>query len=369
MRRLALFLGFVLLGCGGGGASGGGGGHPVGNGGTTVLPGSGGMSGVAGAGGEAVIGGGGGAAPICRAATDACAVTTDCCPSLICTNNICTAPPLCRPADGACAVTTDCCDPLVCLSNKCSAVVVGTGGAGGAPATGGHGGGAAPGTGGVGTGGIASTGGSLGTGGAGTGGVIGTGGVASTGGVVGTGGLVGTGGSTPLCRAQGGACAITADCCNGLTCQGTSCLPPPICGDGTCNSGETQANCCSDCGCLAGAYCSASTKTCLAASTLMMWTFTDSCADGLAIQFRFFDKVNGVLWPGTLANTYQSSTDGQTVNQQIACIPGASICYGAEPNPTPDTIHWGVGLDGSYACTSCCATCGAINPQLTLTCN
>src|SRR5262245_55480592 len=59
------------------------------------------------------------AAPTCRAATQACAVTADCCSSLICTNNVCTAAPTCRAASTACATTADCCSPLVCLTNRC----------------------------------------------------------------------------------------------------------------------------------------------------------------------------------------------------------------------------------------------------------
>jgi len=55
----------------------------------------------------------------CRAATQACAVTADCCSSLICTNNVCSNPPTCRAANTACAVTADCCSPLVCLGNRC----------------------------------------------------------------------------------------------------------------------------------------------------------------------------------------------------------------------------------------------------------
>jgi hypothetical protein len=171
-----------------------------------------------------------------------------------------------------------------------------------------------------------------------------------------------------LCRPQSGTCEMTTDCCSGLICQGNVCSPPPTCGDGTCSPGETQTNCCADCGCLSGAYCSIATGTCLAASVVMSWRLADACFDGLAIQYRFFDRVNGVVWPATLSNTFQSTADGQTVNTQIACIPGSQICYGAEPNPTNGTTYWGVGLSGAQACSACCALCGILDPQISLVC-
>ena len=283
--------------------------------------------------------------PLCRQETQACGVTTDCCSGLICTNNTCAPPPLCRPLNGACAVTTDCCDPLICTANKCSQVSVGVGGAPGVGGMPGNGGGIP-----------------IGSGGA-TGGKVGSGGVGSTG------GAVGTGGNPPACRTASQACAITTDCCGGLTCQGTSCLPPPVCGDGTCNIGETQANCCADCGCTLGSYCSTATKTCLAASITMRWTFADSCVDGRPIQYRLLDQTNTVLWPAALGDTFQSPADGQTVHTDIACIAGASICYGVEPLPANGVTYWGGGLTFAQACTNCCSTCGVSNPQFNLTCN
>jgi hypothetical protein len=172
----------------------------------------------------------------------------------------------------------------------------------------------------------------------------------------------------PQCRGAAAACAITTDCCAGLICEGNTCSAPPTCGDGKCSPGETQDSCCTDCGCVLGSYCSVATHACIAASVSMTWTFTDSCVDGLAIQYRFFDSVNGVVWPSTLSNTFQSTADGQTVHNSIACIQGATICYGAEPNPTSGTIYWGVDLTGTAGCTACCATCGVTNPQINLTC-
>lgn len=117
---------------------------------------------LAGCGGDGSGPGGSGSA--CRKATEACAVTADCCTALICTNNVCAAPPVCRAANETCSVTSDCCNPLVCVANKCGQIGSGTGGA--------------PGSGGV----------------PGSGGAPGTGGRNSTGGTTGSGGVTGTGG-------------------------------------------------------------------------------------------------------------------------------------------------------------------------------
>ncbi|MES1204701.1 MAG: hypothetical protein ABUS79_02070 [Pseudomonadota bacterium] len=110
------------------------------------------------------------------------------------------------------------------------------------------------------------------------------------------------------------------------------------------------------------------TRTCLAGTTAMRWTFTDSCPDGLAAQYRFFDFENGLRWPAVVTNTFQSSIDGQTVYQDLACIAGGQVCYGAEPNPSDGSVFWGVALEGTKACPACCALCGASNPQIQLIC-
>jgi hypothetical protein len=58
-------------------------------------------------------------APQCRAQSQACAVTTDCCADLICSNNVCAVPPQCRSSGAGCSTTGDCCSPLVCLAGGC----------------------------------------------------------------------------------------------------------------------------------------------------------------------------------------------------------------------------------------------------------
>jgi hypothetical protein len=112
----------AMAGCGGSSSPGNGGGKGGGAG--SAAGGSNGTDGGAtgGAGGSDAGGSGaGGSGPICRMATQACAVTTDCCSDLICVSNHCVAPPQCQGAAGACTVTSDCCNQLVCLQNTCQA--------------------------------------------------------------------------------------------------------------------------------------------------------------------------------------------------------------------------------------------------------
>ncbi len=134
------------------------------------------------------------------------------------------------------------------------------------------------------------------------------------------------------------------------------------CGGG----GGGQRETCATLVCPAGFECSAATVTCQRSSGLMAWTMTDSCADGEGIQVRYFDTTNGLHWPGDPTQVFTIGS-GLTVEDDLACLPGAMVCYGAEPNPS-DGRSWGASLDGSLGCPACCAVCGA-SPSISLTCN
>lgn len=55
---------------------------------------------------------------------------------------------------------------------------------------------------------------------------------------------------TTTCGTTGQTCDVPGypSCCAGLTCQNFGCYPEPVCGDGTCQSGETSSSCPQDCG-------------------------------------------------------------------------------------------------------------------------
>lgn len=133
-----------------------------------------------------------------------------------------------------------------------------------------------------------------------------------------------------------------------------------------CGGGGGAAPTCQTIVCPTGFECSAATESCQKASGLMAWTLTDSCADGVGIQIRFFDTTNGLHWPADPTQVYKG-LDGVAGEVDLACLPGATVCYGAEPDPS-DGRSWGMSLDGTHGCPACCSTCGA-SPSIGLTCN
>jgi len=305
MRRVAVVLVVVGLGCGGG--SGGTGGHVSGTGGsTTVVPGSGGTMGAAGAGGGPVVagtggtsiggGGGGGRSGVVGGAGGAAATGG-------------------RPA------------------------MSGTGGAfptggSGAPAAGGAGGMQLPGTGGrVSTGGMSSTGGIGGLGGSWT----------ATGGATGTGGAAGS--SVPMCLGPGGGCTTATECCVGETCTqiagsnlcAANCLEGPQCASGCCAVVQEGAGSV----CAPAKYCQAPTCSSPGDSCL-----TTKCCDGSMCVNDGKAMLTVCAAPCT-AGTQCSSG---------CCVPdasGGSVCappsYCAAPAPTAGCANLVlIAADGQY---------------------
>ena len=263
---------------------------------------------------------------------------------------------------------------------------------GGATTGGATNGGATAGVGGV-TNGGATTGGAT-TGGATAGGVT-TGGATSTGGIAGAGGTIagGNGGS-------GGA----PDLCAGNTCSGHGTCSAGAC---ICSSGYAGATC-SQCATGYGGYpncakcaCSSGQQQCLASSTLgtcddgcnwtskscasqcqlsggvdkstgcsydwnnqhdacwcptsttediMLWTLKDTCNDGIGPSVGYYDVTSGGSWGPYFLQTYN-----QNLAQEIQCVTGDLICFGAWTG----SGYWGCGQDCAQSCANCCLTCGA----------
>lgn len=158
------------------------------------------------------------------------------------------------------------------------------------------------------------------------------------------------------CGSTGKSCRLSTDCCDGLICQQATkkCANPvvrPVCGNGRCETGETQTNCCADCGCPAGSTCRAG--TCGSTSTVLTWVTSNGCVSGGDIQFRLFSHTRNVSWPG--GNLVYVVKQGQSVSQPIACNAGEKICFGADQPITG--LSWGVGIDNTDGCTDCCAAC------------
>jgi hypothetical protein len=86
----------------------------------------------------------------------------------------------------------------------------------------------------------------------------------------------------------------------------------------------------------------------------MRFTLNDSCGDGLGLQARFFDKTNNLVWPADSSKVYVASSGG-AIDVSLAARAGASVCYGAQPDP-PNNRYWGVGISGTNSCSDCCYT-------------
>lgn len=147
-------------------------------------------------------------------------------------------------------------------------------------------------------------------------------------------------------------CCQDCGCPTGQSCSGGVCRAAAACGDGRCDPGESSANCCKDCGC--GALLQCTVAGCVAPrQSTLRWTVTNQCYNGDTIQVRFFDFQASLVWPST-TQAY-ISTAGTSFTQALNCNTGDQICLGAT-QPVRG-YFWGVGVNGTFTCTSCCFTC------------
>ena len=92
---------------------------------------------------------------------------------------------------------------------------------------------------------------------------------------------------------------------------------------------------------------------------VLVWTFRNNCADGHAIDLRFFEEEpfaggwssNGVVFPRDLDLVYV------VTGEQTYVTPCSNnsyrMCYGADDG---DGL-WGAGINHEAECTDCCADC------------
>src|SRR3954462_1910403 len=99
------------------------------------------------------------------------------------------------------------------------------------------------------------------------------------------------------------------------------------------------------------------------------WTIKDGCLDGLGIYIRFFDETNDIVFPNS--SQLYSIVSGHTGVVKLSVKRGAKICYGAEPSNL-DGSYWGVDVDNSQSCASCCnivPATGNLSRSVNLVCN
>jgi len=80
---------------------------------------------------------------------------------------------------------------------------------------------------------------------------------------------------------------------------------------------------------------------------------TDDCDDGLDIEWRLYAQDRDWAWPDA-TSTFVTSVLGAEDYQTIQCFDGETICMAGAAG---DTV-WGLNLDGSGSCDTCCFLCG-----------
>jgi hypothetical protein len=159
-------------------------------------------------------------------------------------------------------------------------------------------------------------------------------------------------------------CCADCGCAPGFACGGNVCQPIAQCGNGVCEAGENQGNCCADCGCATGESCRANACVNVGTSTLQ-WTVTDSCGNGEAIYYRFWDIDDHLVWPN-LQQAYIASPGGSYASS-LLCTTGDRICLGGREYQ--HNLEWGVDVDDSKSCANCCFVCANASVALgPLTC-
>lgn len=154
----------------------------------------------------------------------------------------------------------------------------------------------------------------------------------------------------------GGQCTRSTECesgqCTSEICEATG-------GDGSGGSGGTGGG-------GGGSGGSGGTGGTGSGNSGMRWWFDDWCSDGQGAEIRLFDKTNNLVWPNS-SEVYVVPVAGR-VNVNIACSPGAKICYGAQAPGRSG--RWGIGIDGTDGCDGCCYSCAlGTEVEFNLKCN
>jgi hypothetical protein len=152
--------------------------------------------------------------------------------------------------------------------------------------------------------------------------------------------------------------------------------PPPIgdceggcgenayCADGNCYCEEGTVAVCGTPDCIPRANLCDGTADCPNAAdedpavcypaVVQEWLLTDTCADGLDVEWRLWAWDRDWVWPGP-HEIFVSGGLYIDSYEAIECAEGELICFGGQAG---DRV-WGVGTDGAYDCDDCCSTCAA----------
>ncbi len=97
----------------------------------------------------------------------------------------------------------------------------------------------------------------------------------------------------------------------------------------------------------------------------MRFVFEDDCSDGESSRLRIHGVDSSRAWPSE--DTWWLIEDGAPgASIDLTCAAGEKVCYGAS---TPSGTFWGLGVDYTSGCESCCWTCEDTRVQRNLVCD
>jgi hypothetical protein len=86
------------------------------------------------------------------------------------------------------------------------------------------------------------------------------------------------------------------------------------------------------------------------------FTFYNRNATRTQINFRFFSETRrGWVWPAG-GKSWISPPNGKRYHVKLSCLKNEKVCFGGWAPKRPG-YYWGVGKDGTKACSSCCYIC------------
>lgn len=97
----------------------------------------------------------------------------------------------------------------------------------------------------------------------------------------------------------------------------------------------------------------------------MSITVKNSCSASPAIGYILYKPNSATILPSS--GYHWTAQYGKPVTNNISCIKGEPICYGA--SALNYSLYWGLGVDKSNSCTDCCITCENTNRTWNLECN
>ena len=98
----------------------------------------------------------------------------------------------------------------------------------------------------------------------------------------------------------------------------------------------------------------ADTRSAAAQNGVVTFKFTNSAS--YIIYMRMFSQDRSWAWPG--GDRGYVLDDRNQHSFALQCVVGEKICYGGSYRGGDSQAYWGLGIEGTRGCTSCCLRCG-----------